>query len=274
MRAHLRFGGFVALQNVLRWSTQQIDVLVLGRMLAIDQLGGYRVAKELTALPGNKLGQLLGQLPLAAFARLQRRPRHLAKVLTPTLAMTMRLTVPIFAAMSALAPELVLVLLGPTWRPVVPVMTFLAPAMPLQLALALCDQALNAIDRPGVASAGYAGLAATIGLAAFVAAPFGLSATAAGVAASYVVATLAVITAIGRYTGFGPRRLASVLWRPALAAAGMYAAVSALRPFVPPAVPAWQTLAGLAVAAAAAHLAITWVVDRRGLAATWRYLRR
>ena len=238
MRAHLRFGGFVALQNLLRWAAQQIDVLVLGRLLATPELGGYRVAKELTALPRTKLGQLLGQLPLAAFARLQRRPRHLARLLATTLAMMLRLTVPVFAAMSALAPELVLVLLGPSWGPVVPVMTFLALAMPLQLVLALCEQALNAIDRPEVATTAYAVLAATIGLTAYLAAPFGLGAIAAGVAASYVGATLAVMIPIGRQVGFGPWRLARVLWRPVLAAAALHATVAALRPLVEPVLPA------------------------------------
>jgi O-antigen/teichoic acid export membrane protein len=274
MRAHLRFGGFVALQNVLRWAAQQIDVLVLGRLLATPQVGGYRVAKELTALPRTKLGQLLGQLPLAAFARLQRRPRHLARLLATTLAMMLRLTVPVFAAMSALAPELVLVLLGPTWGPVVPVMTFLALAMPFQLVLALCEQALNALDRPAVATAAYAVLAVAIGLAAYVAAPFGLGAIAAGVAASYVVTTLAVMIPIGRYVGFGPLRLAGVLWRPGLAAAALHAAVAALRPVVDPALPAWQTLAVLALAAATAHAAVAGAIDRRGVRDTWRYLWR
>jgi O-antigen/teichoic acid export membrane protein len=272
MRAHLRFGGFVALQNVLRWASRQIDVLVLGRALATPELGGYRVAKELTALPANKLGQVLGQLPLAAFARLQRRPRHLARVLTTTLAMTLRLTVPAFAAMSALAPELVPVLLGPNWQPVVPVMTFLALAMPLQLVLTLSNQALNAIDRPAVATVAYAVLAVAIGLAAYVAAPFGLGAIAAGVAASYGVATLIVMIPIGRDTGFGPVRLAAVLWRPAAAAAALYGVVAALRPVVDPVLPAWQTLAVLALAAGAAHAAVVGVTDRRGVRATWRYL--
>ena len=272
MRAHLRFGGFVALQNVLRWAAQQIDVLVLGRLTTPAQLGGYRVAKELTALPATKLGQLLGQLPLAAFARLQRRRRHLARLLKVTLAMTLRLTVPIFAAMAALAPELVLVLLGPSWVAVVPVMTFLALAMPLQLVLGLCDQALNAIGRPGVAGAGYAGLAATIGVAAYVCAPFGLSAVAAGVAASYAVTTLAMMIPIGRCIGFGPRRLAEVLWRPVLAAAALAGAVFVVRPLLPATAPTWQALVVLGFAAAAVYTTVAWSIDRRGIQATWRYM--
>jgi O-antigen/teichoic acid export membrane protein len=273
MRAHLRFGGFVALQNVLHWAAQQIDVLVLGRLTTPAQLGGYRVAKELTALPANKLGQLLGQLPLAAFARVQRRRRHLARLLGVTLAMTLRLTVPIFAAMSALAPELVPVLLGPSWGVVVPVMTFLALAMPLQLTLGLCDQALNAIGRPDVAGAGYAGLVATIGLAAYACAPFGLGAIAAGVAASYAVTTLAMTIPIGRCIGFGPRRLAEVLWRPLLAAVALSGAVFVLRPLLPATIPAWQALVVLGLAAATVYAMVAWLVDRRGIQATWRYIR-
>jgi hypothetical protein len=78
---------------------------------------------------------------------------------------------------------------------------------------------------------------------------------------------------IGRCIGFGPRRLAEVLWRPALAAVALLGTVLVVRALLPATVPAWQALVVLALAAATVYATVAWLVDQRGIQATWRYIR-
>jgi O-antigen/teichoic acid export membrane protein len=272
-RAHLRFGGFIALQHVLRWLGNQIDVLILGRLLTAFDLGGYHVARTFTAMPNAKLGRLLGQLPLAAFARLQEQSEQLRRAMSTSLAMLLRVTVPTFLLLAAVAPEFVVVVLGERWAIITPLFTILALAMPLQIVLSVSEHALNAMDRPGLAASGNAILAAAIGTGAVIAAPSGLVAVAGAVAAAYVMTSLVILTIVGRYTGFGPIGLVQVVWRPLLAALVMTACVLATRNLLPIATPHWQALVLLLVVAAPAYLGPLLLIDRRGIRETLRFLR-
>jgi PST family polysaccharide transporter len=185
----------------------------------------------------------------------------------------LRVTVPGFALLSVLAPELTLVALGPRWAHIAPLLAILACAMPLQLVLAVSNQALNAIDRPGIAAAGTALLAASIGAGAFIGAPFGLIAITSAVAASYLTTALLALGIAGRYTGFGPLGFVTILWRPLLAALVMAGILLVVRGLLPETMPDWQVLAVLLPAAAPAYLGPLLLVDRRGVRETIRFLR-
>jgi O-antigen/teichoic acid export membrane protein len=263
----------IALQNVLRWLSNQIDVLVLGRLLPTAALGGYHVARNLTDMPNTKLGQLFGQLPLAAFARLQDRPEALRQALQEALGMMLRVTVPGFVLLAVVAPEFVGVVLGPRWLGIAPLIAILAWAMPLRLVLTISTQALNAVGRPAIGALANGLLSLAIAAGALLAAPFGLAAIAGAVAVAYVVATLIALGIAGRHTGFGPRALAGSLWRPLLAASVMAGAVAAARLLLPEAATDWQVLATLLVVAAPAYAGPLLLVDRRGVRETVRFLR-
>jgi PST family polysaccharide transporter len=272
-RGQFRFGGLMAVQAFFVWLSSQVEILVLGRTIPAAQLGNYHVARMLAMIPNQKLGWLLGQIPMSAFARLQGRPDDFRDAFKSAIEMLLRFTVPGFVLLSILGPQLVPLVLGEQWAVMVPILTPLALAMPAYMVLVLGRQALNALGRAEVGAVIYVGLTLALGLTVFLAAPYGLPTVARSVALTHVGVTLVAFAWIGGITGFGLRALLDALWRPAIASAVMYGVVAVAREpwadgFSDPTVLALS--AGLA---GATYVAMMLVLDRRGLVETWRYLR-
>lgn len=272
-RSVITFGSGLTFQRMMSWLQSHVDVMVLGRLLDATALGHFNVARTLVAIPGNKLGQLLSQLPLAAFARLQHDRQSLRNALAESLCMLLRATLPLFALLSVTAPEVVALALGPTWLDIAPLMALFAVAMPLQLVHAVTLQALNALGMPLVGAAIMALLGLSTGLATGLSATFGLEAVAAAWTTTYILVSLVAITWTGRYTGLGLGGLTAAAWRPLACTALLLVAGLSARAILPPEWPAWLLLGGIAGTAGVMFLLATLLIDRRGLLRTIAFIR-
>jgi len=125
----MRLGSYRTAENVLWYFGTQIDILVAGRMLGSGALGIYSLARTLASMPIDKLAMVVKPVGLPAFARLQDDVDQALVYLGKSMRILALLSFPIFFGLSAVAHDMVPVLLGARWSGVATPLSILALAM-------------------------------------------------------------------------------------------------------------------------------------------------
>ena len=215
---------------------------------------GYLAWANQVALTPLLLSGLVARVSYPAWARLQDDPRALAASVEATLAWTCRLSLPAFAVLAGLAPQIIEHVYGPKWRPALPSLYLLCVTMTLAVGTSILIPALHSCGRAKAAfrtAAGWAVLTWLIALA-LVAAGLSLEALPLAMALGTVVAVAVVLFEV-RDLGL---RLRRTLARPLLTG---LASVLILVPLGPLAVHGIPSLLALAViVGGAALLANIW----------------
>jgi O-antigen/teichoic acid export membrane protein len=126
LRALLRF-GLGSLGARVSWAAyDQLDIVVLGKVGAGVFLGFYSMAKTLVKLPVVKISVVVNQLALPVMAELQTDRGALRASFLRGLRFVACLTVPACVGAMLVADDLVPVVLGMKWQPMVPLLRVLA----------------------------------------------------------------------------------------------------------------------------------------------------
>ena len=121
----LRFSLTTLGANIL-WSLgEQVDVVVIGKVTGQVTTGLYSMAKQLALLPGQKMSSIVNTLNSPIMAELQTNIDVLRVTFYRTMRLTAAFTLPVSTGMMLVADELVSIVLGPKWAPVVPVLRLL-----------------------------------------------------------------------------------------------------------------------------------------------------
>lgn len=252
-RGLLSYGGHLAGSNILQLVMQNLDYLVVARVLGVTALGVYSMAFRLAAMP---LVLVTTVVVGAAFAYLCRLEGPDLGRATGDLAVALSSVVlPIYLGMLLLAPGLEV--LGSTWAPGVPVLRWLALYGVLASLLQLAVFVLNAAGHPRDGLVLNLANLVLLAAALVVLTPMGIQAVAAGQAlAAGLSFVLALLLGRRRLDGLSAARLGRGLL-PTLAAclAMTVAALSAA------AVPGWTfttpiTLTTGVLVAAAAYVLV------------------
>ena len=123
-------GRAVFLTNIVNWFLNNLDRIVIGRLLNAQSLGLYNVAYNLATLPNTILLGSLQPAFLAAGARLQNDLQRLGQAYQQMLATVFVLGLPAFVFLALIAADLVRFLYGPQWNEAGWVMGILLLGMP------------------------------------------------------------------------------------------------------------------------------------------------
>ena len=168
---------------------------------------GYLAWANQVALTPLLLTGLVARVSYPAWARLQEHPQALAASVESTLKWTWRLSLPAFAVLAGLAPQIIEHVYGPKWRPALPSLYLLCATMTLAVGTSILIPALHSCGRAKAAlrtAAGWAVLTWLIALA-LVAAGVGLEALPLATALGTAVAVAVVLFEV-RDMGLGLRR--------------------------------------------------------------------
>jgi PST family polysaccharide transporter len=127
-RPMLAFGGNLTAFTLLNYFTRNFDNILIGRVLGSSALGIYSKGYGLLQLPISQISIPMAAVLLPALSRLQDKPSEYAKLLLRAVGAMALISVPVVVFSFFLARDIVLVLLGHQWLPVVPVFQLLAPA--------------------------------------------------------------------------------------------------------------------------------------------------
>ena len=125
-RELLRTGFGFSVGKMLNFLSLQGDNFMVGRLLGAEALGMYTRAYQAMTLPAMYVGQAFERVLFPALSQKQDDSAALRKGLLSTLEVSAVVALPASVGMCFLSEELVLVLFGDVWRPVIPVLTVLS----------------------------------------------------------------------------------------------------------------------------------------------------
>ncbi len=123
------FGGGFTLAKFLNYTAHQGDNIVVGRWLGAEALGLYGRAYQLLVVPVNLMGSVLDRVLFPAMAKVQHDPHRLELAYRRGMALISLTFGPLSMVTLVIAPEIVLVLLGPEWIEVIAPFQILAVGM-------------------------------------------------------------------------------------------------------------------------------------------------
>lgn len=123
-------GRAVFLTNIVNWILNNLDRVMIGRLLNAEALGLYNVAYNLATLPNNLLLGALQPAFLAAGARLQNELERLGRAYFQMLATIFVLVLPAFVFLVLISGDLVRLLYGSKWSEAGLVLSILFMSMP------------------------------------------------------------------------------------------------------------------------------------------------
>ncbi|HET9600557.1 MAG TPA: lipopolysaccharide biosynthesis protein [Acidimicrobiales bacterium] len=122
----LHFGGGFTAGKVFNYAAGQGDYFVIGRWMTASDLGYYSRAYQLVAMPAMLLGQMMDRVLFPVMASFQHDRARLAEAYRRGISLVATVMAPLSVLIVMLAPEIVRVLLGPDWGPVVAPLRVLA----------------------------------------------------------------------------------------------------------------------------------------------------
>lgn len=115
MSSLLRFGVSLAATQVIAYATRHVDSIAIGRVWGADVLGAYDRAYQLMVLPVNQINTPLSRVAVPVLARLSGEKARLLAYVRRAQLVALYVTATIFTLLTALGPQIVLLLLGPDW---------------------------------------------------------------------------------------------------------------------------------------------------------------
>jgi len=118
-KSFIKFGITVASGGSLYYIFENSDKFFAGRVLGSTLLGYYTFALQLARLPTDKIMVLINQVSFAAFAKLQSDKIEFNRFYLNIIKITATIIIPLFVGGYLLGEELINVLLGDKWLPII-----------------------------------------------------------------------------------------------------------------------------------------------------------
>lgn len=179
--------------NALNFLNRRSDDFLIGYFLGPVALGYYTVAYRILLIVTQLLVGTIQKTAMPVFSRLQQEPERLRQAFYNAIQLTSLVAFPVFLGLSALAPELVIVVFGERWAPSIPVMQILGLVGLLYAGFYYNGPVIMALGKPSW-NLGLNCLQAVGNVVAFaIAVPWGIVAVAAAcVIRSYVMSPITV----------------------------------------------------------------------------------
>jgi len=119
LAAAVTFGWHLVVSRIAWYAYTNADFLVVGRLLGKSPLGAYTLGWNIATIPLERVSALVGTVTPAVFAAVQDNPARLRRYLASLTEGLALITFPASIGLALVADDLVLVMLGDTWRPAI-----------------------------------------------------------------------------------------------------------------------------------------------------------
>ena len=269
---HLKFGLTLAINRVSNFVVVQSDVLIGSAFLSTTEIGQYSVALQLATLPMTKVMGTINQITMPAVAQQQGDLPHVRKTVLKSIGFISLIAFPVLWGISAVAPELMLVLLGAKWLHAVPALVILPLIIPVRMVCSVMFTISLALGNRQLDLRNTIVTFALIPSGFFVGAHWGLVGLCSAWLVSMPLAYAFIVPAVLRFIGIRALELLAESGPPATAAAVMYAAIWALRPALA-GHSAVAALLTLVAAGALVYVVVMALISRRHLVSARSFAR-
>jgi teichuronic acid exporter len=224
-----KFGGYISLNRILWYLYSKADVMIIGKILGKTDLGYYSVAMNLASLPLEKVGSIINQIGLPAYAKLQDNREQVASYAAKASRIISFVAFPVFFGISCVAPELVRLALGEKWLSAIFPLQLLALIVPLKSLSLSLSPAVNGLGRPDINVKVMAAASIIIPISILVGVKWGLVGVSIAWVISYSVWFIYMLTQSLPVLGLTLPRFIKTLTRPLFVGIAMFAVVYAVR---------------------------------------------
>ena len=186
------FGKFIFLNTMITWATMNIDVLLIGKLLNMDQLGLYNLGKNFADLVPTFGLQIIGQAFFPAISSIAHDLPRIMRVYRRFAAFAMAVAVPAGLVLAFFSGDIMRILYDARYFSASIPMFWLCAAVTFRLIIIITGTTFIAAGRPGLEtiamSAGLAAMAVFIPLGIRLG---GLQGAAIGAACSIAVTAIA-----------------------------------------------------------------------------------
>lgn len=225
----LTFGGFILAQRVVWWFFSQVDIFIIGRLFSTATLGAYSVSLQLATMPQQKLSRIINQVAFSSFSNIKNNPLQIQRHLLKSLSFLSIVSFPLFFGISAISHEIITVIIGNNWVNIIIPLTLLPIMIPLRMAVSVIGETLNAVDKANVTLGNSAISLGLIIPSILIGSNWGLFGICMAWVVTTPVFTFITLMRAKPHIGVGSFSFIQVIWKPALASAVMYIAVSNFR---------------------------------------------
>lgn len=189
VKSLLQYGVPATGSGLLRYLRDNWDSWLVGRQLGITSLGFYnRAAHETTVLTSMVSNTVFGYVLLPSYAKVQNEPERLLRGYLTSLNLVLLTVVPVAVGIFIVAEEIVTVLLGAKWVPMIPVWEIFSLYALTRPISANASPLFMAMGKPNYnLHASLLGLAVVIPLVLWLIGPFGIIGVAAAVSVSHLI---------------------------------------------------------------------------------------
>ena len=122
----IKRGKWVTFAGVFNYLFENIDDAVVGRLLNTTYLGTYQMAYKVSSLPMTEVSDVIQKVTFPVYSKMADDKERLKKAFIKSLLATTLVVLPIGIILFFFPEEVVLILLGPKWLSVVPVIKVLS----------------------------------------------------------------------------------------------------------------------------------------------------
>ena len=148
----MRFGFFLWIGSIATFIVFQYNDWIIGTYLSTATLGFYAKALQFAQLPTSLVTSLVSKVALPTYSKLQSDPQKLSTAFNFVLRSIIRFSVPISLVIFLLSPELVRVLIGEKWLPMVPILRIFIVYSLLRPVFDDTGALITAIGKPKIVS--------------------------------------------------------------------------------------------------------------------------
>jgi teichuronic acid exporter len=187
LKPYVAFSAYMVGQRLLWFWVQQVDTFIVGRLLGAPTLGLFSVAKNMAHMPLDKIGEIVNQVSLPAFASLQHDRQAWVNAFEKVLLLSAAFTFPLFWGMAAVSPAAMELLLGDKWLDTIVPFALFCLILPLRTIHALTGSILVGLGRTDVSFKNIVLWALVLPPAILAGARYGMTGVAAGWALAFPV---------------------------------------------------------------------------------------
>jgi len=126
IKEFLSFGVYQMGEKTINFFNREVDTLLIGKLLGVEALGIYTIAKQLAMKPIEIIGPIITKVTFPTMAKVQYDNSRLKYIYLKTINYLSSVTFPIYAFLIIMAPELILILFGEQWKESIPILQILS----------------------------------------------------------------------------------------------------------------------------------------------------
>lgn len=146
----LRFGGYLWINGLATFAILELDDFLVGTMVGMAALGFYSRAYRFASLPTDAIGHVVSRVAFPLYSKLQKDRRRLSQVFQMTMRGIFIACLPLAVLTALVARPFTLLLVGPTWEPMIPLLQLLVIYAALRPLLGTTGELLVAVGQPRI----------------------------------------------------------------------------------------------------------------------------